>query len=114
MSTRLFAIGSLLLVMLIWGSALVVTKSTEAEVPPLLLALLRFVIASAILIPIAQARGGLTLLPSPIPWRMLAFMGLTGVTLYIMTSNLGLVDTTASDAALIQGSTPALTAILAT
>jgi drug/metabolite transporter (DMT)-like permease len=114
MSSKFFAIGSLLLVMLIWGSALVVTKSTEAELPPLLLALLRFVIASAILIPIAQARGGLRLLPRPIPWRMLAFMGVTGVTLYVATSNLGVVYTTASEAALIQGSTPAVTAVLAT
>jgi drug/metabolite transporter (DMT)-like permease len=113
MSTKIFAIGSLLLVMVIWGSSLVVTKALETEIPPLALAMLRFVIASALLIPIAHERGGLTQLPRPIPWDILTLMGFTGVTLYIVTANLGLIYTTASDAALIQGSTPALTAVLA-
>lgn len=108
-----FAIRSLLLVMLIWGSAFVVTKAVETEVPPLLLALLRFVLASAILIPLTHVRGGLSLLPRPLPFGILAAMGLTGVSLYFATSNLALIYATASDAALIQGSIPAVTAILA-
>lgn len=113
MSTKPFAIGALVVVMVIWGSAFVVTKAVEAEVPPLLLALLRFVVACAFLIPFAEARGGLALLPRPVPWNTLALMGLTGVALYFATSNLALLYTTASDAALIQGSIPAVTAVLA-
>src|SRR5436190_5050103 len=113
MSTKLIATSSLLLVMLIWGSVLVVIKVVEAQVPPLLLAFLRFGIASALLVPLAEARGGLSLLPRPVPWRLLALMGLTGVALYFATANLALMYTTASDVSLVQGSMPVATAILA-
>ena len=105
------AAGSLLLVMLVWGSTFVVTKSTLDEVPPFLLALLRFGIASAILVPLAIAAGHR--LPRPVPWPSLALLGLTGVTLYFVGFNLSLDYTTASDGALIQGSNPAMTGVLA-
>lgn len=111
--SRASAILSLLLVMLFWGSTFVVTKAAIAEIPPLLLATLRFVVASAILVPLAQARGGLALLPRPLPLGTLALMGLSGVTLFYVGFNLALANTTASAAALIQGATPAATAILA-
>ena len=113
MSARVFAYGSLLVVMLVWGSTFAVTKSALAEVPPLLLALLRFGVASAVLVPLAQARGGLDLLPRPLPLFSLSLMGLVGVTLFYVAYNLSLVYTSATEAALVQGCIPAVAAVLA-
>jgi drug/metabolite transporter (DMT)-like permease len=113
MSGRVVAILSLLLVMLLWGTSFVVTKAILDEVPPLLLALLRFAVASALLVPLVQLRGGPALLPRPLPLGTLCLMALTGVTLFIVCSNLSLVYTTVTDASLIQASIPAVTAVLA-
>jgi len=110
---RVFAALSLLLVMLIWGSTFVVTKAAVADVPPLLLAFLRFALASAILVPTAQAHGGLSALPRPLPLRELALMGLTGVAIFFAGFNLALAHTTATDGALIQGTIPAVSALVA-
>ncbi|MBI3976168.1 MAG: DMT family transporter [Armatimonadetes bacterium] len=113
MSPRLSALGSLLVVMLIWGNGFVAAKLALLEVPPLLFALLRFGLASALLVPLAQARGGLALLPRPLPLGTLALMGLTGITLTFVTINFALTLTSASSAAMIQGAGPAITAGLA-
>lgn len=112
-ATRGFMICSLLLATLIWGSAFTVTKSAEAQIPPLLFALLRFIVASVSLLILLQVRGGAKLLPRPLPLGRLTVMGLTGVTLYYIAFNLSLTDTTASEGALIQGAIPIVTAVLA-
>jgi drug/metabolite transporter (DMT)-like permease len=114
MSPRAWAIAGLVLVMTIWGSTYAVTKSAVAEVPPWLFALMRFGIACAILLPLAQAQGGLSLLRKPPPLGALGLLGLTGVTIFFLCLNLGLVYTTATAGALLQGSVPACTAALAT
>jgi len=98
---KLLAIGSLVLVMLIWGSTFVVTKSVVAEVPPLLFALLRFTVASVLLMIAAHATGALAAMPRPLPFGVLALMGLTGVTIYFAGFNVALVYTSAADGALI-------------
>lgn len=48
----------------------------------LLFALLRYVVASLLLVPLALLRGGLRRLPRPVPWTTLSLMALTGVGLY--------------------------------
>ena len=113
MSAKASAALSLVLVMSIWGSAYAVTKSALAEVPPWLFALMRFGIAVIVLVPLAQLQGGPAVLPKPLPLVPLALMGLTGVTLFFSLINLGLVYTTATEAALLQGAVPACTAALA-
>ena len=114
MSPRARAIAGLVLVMTMWGSTYAVTKSAIAEVPPWLFALLRFGVACAILLPLAQLRGGPALLAKPPPLRALGLLGLTGVAVFSLCINLGLVYTTATAGALLQGSVPACTAVLAT
>jgi drug/metabolite transporter (DMT)-like permease len=113
MSRRSLAIVALVLVMGIWGSAFTVTKS--AGVPPVLLALLRFVLASAILLPLALARRGRGGRPpaGAREWATLAAMGLFGFTLNQAGANLALAYTTATQGAMIQSAIPVATALLA-
>lgn len=111
MSRRTFAIFSLVLVMGVWGSAFTVTKA--AGVPPVLLALLRFGLASAILLPLALSRRGNRSLGGAREWAIVAAMGLCGFTLNQAGANLALDYTTATQGALIQSVIPVATAVLA-
>ena len=62
MRSRPLAYVSLLIAILIWGFAYVVTKSGLDAVPPMMFALLRYAVASLLLVPLALARGGLAAL----------------------------------------------------
>jgi drug/metabolite transporter (DMT)-like permease len=114
MHGRVVAIFALVVVMVIWGSSFAVTKASLAQVPPITFALIRFTIASVTLLGMALARrrAGARSRPAP-AWHMLALLGLTGVTLYYVTSNLALYYATASQGALVQSAIPAVTAVLA-
>jgi drug/metabolite transporter (DMT)-like permease len=109
------ALSTLLLVvvMLIWGSTYVVTKTGLGELPPTVFALLRFCVASVCLLPLALLRGGVKVLPRPRPWGTLTLMGLTGVGLYYVAFNLGMTFTNASQGSLVQSCLPAVTAGMA-
>ncbi len=96
--------------LLIWGSTFVVTKLVLGEAGPLTLTGLRFVIAFAVLFPLA-ARRGFRLATCLRPNYLL--LGLTGTALFYTFQNLGLSNTTVSSTVLVQSSTPAITAILA-
>jgi drug/metabolite transporter (DMT)-like permease len=113
MRARSLAYVLLLIAILIWGFAYVVTKSGLDAVPPMMFALLRYAVASLLLVPVALARGGLARLPQPVPWRTLILMAIVGVTLYYVLFNLALAYTSASQTALIQSAFPAIVAILA-
>jgi drug/metabolite transporter (DMT)-like permease len=100
---------ALILTAIIWGSALVVTKSLLQEIGPFTAAVLRFLIAWVILAPFAFRQGyRLSLAVRP---TFLLF-GLTGIALYIAMTNVGLVYTAASSAALVQAAIPAVTTLL--
>jgi len=100
---------ALILTAIIWGSALVVTKSLLQEIGPFTAAVLRFFIAWVILAPFAFRQGyRLSLAVRP---TFLLF-GLTGIALYIAITNVGLVYTAASSAALVQAAIPAVTTLL--
>src|SRR5215471_16113687 len=100
---------ALVLTIVIWGSALVVTKSLLQEMGPFTVGVLRFLIAWVLLAPFAF-RQGYRLRLSVRPTFQL--FGLTGIALYIAMTNLGLVFTSASSAALVQASIPAVTTLL--
>lgn len=101
------------LLMLIWGNTFLVTKSAVTELSPLVAAALRYIIATAVLVPVALMRGGLGNLPSPRPYAMLFALGLIGVTLYYTFFNLALMYGTASQGALVQALLPASIALSA-
>ena len=113
MSTRSISIALLLIAILIWGCAYVVTKGGLSELPPMMFALLRYAVASVVLVPLALARGGLAKLPQPVPWKTLILMAISGVTLYYFLFNGALFYTTASQVALIQSAFPAIVAMMA-
>ncbi|MFL5586297.1 MAG: DMT family transporter [Ktedonobacteraceae bacterium] len=100
---------ALILTAIIWGSALVVTKSLLQEIGPFTAAVLRFLIAWVILAPFAF-RQGYRLSMAVRPTFLL--FGLTGIALYIAITNVGLVYTAASSAALVQAAIPAVTTLL--
>lgn len=110
-SHRLVGIAAAAGAVLIWGLTFVPTKVALAEVPPFTLAVLRFLIALAILVPL-DARFGAARRYRNLPRATLMAMGFTGVALYFGFQNLGMARTSATDAGLISGSVPAVTAAL--
>lgn len=113
MNKRFSAIILLVIAMIIWGSAYAVTKASLAEVPPVLFALLRYLIASVLLIAFVVFGGKLANIPRPVPWIAVALMGASGVFLYTVVYNLSLVYTSAAQGALVQSFIPIVTALLA-
>jgi drug/metabolite transporter (DMT)-like permease len=111
-SRRTYAIASLILIMIVWGSTYVITKVAVREIPPLTLAVLRYLIATSVLVPIAIARGGLRL-PPPFPVAALVWMGLTGIAILTVGFNYGLVYGSASQGALVYALGPAAVAAAA-
>src|SRR6266702_4030901 len=83
---------ALILTAIIWGSALVVTKSLLQEIGPF------------------TFRQGYRLSLAVRPTFLL--FGLTGIALYIAMTNVGLVYPAASSAALVQAAIPAVTTLL--
>ena len=112
-SRRPYALVSLILLMIVWGSTYVVTKAVVREIPPLTLAVLRYLIAAGVLVPIAIARGGLMRLPRPLPLAPLVWMGLTGIAILTVGFNYGLVYGSASQGALVYALGPAAVAVAA-
>lgn len=112
-SRRSTALISLILVMMVWGSTFVVTKTAVAEIPPLTLSVLRFLIAAIVLAPIAAVRGGLAALPRPLPAGPLLLMGLTGIALFHIGFNYALAFGSAAQGALIFALVPAAVAVAA-
>src|SRR5829696_1756907 len=93
---RSYAFVSLILVMVVWGSTYVITKAAVREIPPLTLAVVRYLIAAGVLVPIAITRGGLMRLPRPLPIGPLVWMGLTGIAILTVGFNYGLIYGSAS------------------
>ncbi len=112
-SRRSRALVSLVLVMIVWGSTYVVTKAAVREIPPLTLAVLRYLVAAAVLVPMAMARGGWMILPRPFPLLQLVLMGLTGVAILTVGFNYGLLYASASQGALVYALGPAAVATAA-
>ena len=113
MSRRTLAMVSLVVITGIWGSAFTITKA--AEIPPALLALLRYVLASVILLPLALWRrdASARAITGRREWSIVAAMGLFGFTLNQAGANMGLAYTSATQGSLIQSAIPLATAVLA-
>ncbi len=108
------AVGALaaLGAVVIWGLTFVPSKIALAEMGPFTLAVLRFCIALALLAVVIARTNPSGWRQRKLSWSTLALLGFTGVTLYFGLQNLGLARTSASEAGLVSGSVPALTALL--
>jgi len=108
LSGKTFARLTLALVMIIWGTAIVIAKGVVAETGPIMLATIRFAIAAAVFVPI-----GLRGFPlKSLPFVPLALSSFFGITLFYAFLNFGLLYSSAASAGMIQGAAPIITIIL--
>lgn len=113
LSKKTGAIISILLIVIIWGSASSVTKLSVENIPPFVFAFLRNAVASICFIPFYFYRRNKQPRPVAIPFPQVLWMGLTGVTFFYLFFNLSLYYTTAAAGALIQGFIPVAIILLA-
>jgi drug/metabolite transporter (DMT)-like permease len=100
---------ALTVVVILWGMSFTSTKIIlNTGFPPLTIALLRFAIASAVMLAILKARNKRLSIPKGdiLP---LGLSGLLGVTLYFFFENRGIKLTSASNASLIIATIPVFT-----
>lgn len=88
-------------VVLVWGVSFVATRVVVQSLPPLTTALLRFLIATGVLILLSRKR------PILFSWHIF-FAGFWGITLYFAFENAALVYTFPTSASLIVSSAPIL------
>jgi len=97
-------------VALLWGLSFLSIKVAVVVVPPMTMAVIRFVIACAVLPVVALlAKESLKISLRDLP--VFIGGGLTGVTLYFLGENNGVALLTASESSLIIGSIPVLTVL---
>lgn len=102
---QLLANLAILTTVIFWGISFISIKIAVSEVPPITMALIRFIIASAILFVIIKKLEPATKLAKEDRIRML-LAGFLGITLYFYFENSGVKMTTASNASLISSIIP--------
>lgn len=105
------SVAAILAAALIWSSSFAVTKVTLAEIPPMTIGAMRFVLAAVVLGLLVHTRRDKRL-PSPRQRLLIGFAGLLGITVYFALENVGVDWATASDATLIVASYPIITLVL--
>jgi drug/metabolite transporter (DMT)-like permease len=105
------ALAGLILIMVVWGVTYAVTKAAVREIPPLTLAVLRYLVAAVVLVPFAWGRSGMS--RRALPMLPLILMGLTGIAILTIGFNYGLIYGSASQGALVYSLTPAAVAVAA-
>ncbi len=102
---------AMLVTVSLWGMSFISIKTAVSEVPPITLALLRFMIASTILFLITKKKEPAVRLQR-CDWGKMTIAGFFGITLYFYLENTGISLTTASSAALITAILPILSIAL--
>jgi drug/metabolite transporter (DMT)-like permease len=98
-------------VAVIWGLTFLSTKVAVREIGPMSLALSRFIVAVATLLPIvALTRTSLKVEGRDLP--RLAAAGFLGITLYFLFENNGIMRLSASESSIIVGTIPVLTLLI--
>lgn len=107
-SARLIGLLTIFITSVFWGLSFVSLKITIAVIPPMTLALLRFLIACVVLfLVLKRVEPDSRLLKQDIP--LMALSGMLGVTAYYYFQNNGVTLTTASAASMILAVIPILT-----
>jgi drug/metabolite transporter (DMT)-like permease len=100
---------SVLGAVVLWSSSYIVTKIGVGDIPPLTFAVIRFVFAALLMLGLGFV---MPRLRERVPGKdllRLALGGLLGITAYFSLQNLGVLRTTAADAALLVASFPVIT-----
>jgi drug/metabolite transporter (DMT)-like permease len=103
----------LMIVLLIWASSFAITRTVVKDVPPILFALLRYSVASVVMLCIYYSQRSKIKPPANRMHGQVLIMALTGISLYYIFFNISLVHTEASVGALIQGFIPVVVMVLA-
>jgi drug/metabolite transporter (DMT)-like permease len=98
---------------LLWAGNFVFGRALVEALPPFGINLIRWVLACAILVPLAYRLEGGIRLPERRLWPALFGMALSGILLFNSLVYLALVDTTSINASLIAATTPVITLALA-
>ncbi len=107
--SRRTAVLLMLLVVLIWGLNVTITKWTLAEFSPLAFTGIRFLLASGLLMLVLYRREGSLRLPPGAFWPVVG-LGLVGNSIYQLGFIFGLANTTATNSGLVLASMPAMVA----
>ena len=108
---KILANLAMLATVLIWGGSYISIKVVVAEVPPITMAAVRFLLASLLLyLLLRRIEPGARLARRDLP--RIALAGLMGVTLYFCFENSGVKLTTASNASIIAALVPILSVLL--
>jgi drug/metabolite transporter (DMT)-like permease len=111
MDKRRSALAYAVAVSVIWGLSFLSTKVAIAVLPAMTIAAARFVVAVALLLPLAlAAREDLRLRLRDAP--VMAASGLMGVTIYFLCENNGIALLTASESSLVIATIPVLTMLV--
>lgn len=102
---------SIIVALLIWSTSFIGTKIAYETFPPITLGAARFIIASIVLGILVVIKKEFVK-PKPKDLGLIAISGILGITLYFTMENVGVKLTTASNAALIVASYPAITVLL--
>ena len=109
---RLFALMEAYLVTFLWSSSYVLVKIGLTQLSPLTLVALRYITASAILIPLALFRGEADLFRETETFLKLVFLGLTGYTIGQGLQVIGLFFLPAVSVTFILNFTPVIVLVL--
>lgn len=98
--------------MLFWAGNFIVARYVRGDVPPIMLALLRWVLATLLLLPFAW-RGFREDLPALLAgWRALLVLGIAGVGGFNTFAYMGLQYTTAINGLLVQATIPGMVLLI--
>jgi drug/metabolite transporter (DMT)-like permease len=100
-------------VVLLWGVNFAAIKVALAEINPLAFAVLRFALASTVLVALVRLSGGSLAVPRA-DWPIVLLLGLVGHTVYQLLFTLGLARTSSGHSALILALVPVFVAVIGT
>jgi drug/metabolite transporter (DMT)-like permease len=104
--------AGVLLVVAVWAANFIVVKSANREIPPVAFALMRFSLASAVLLTVLRIREGSIWLPRRDTFLILG-LGALSFGVYQIAWSTSLQWIPAGDSALLIAATPVLTALIA-
>lgn len=102
---------SLITAVFLWSASFIGTKIAYQSFSPLVLCLVRFILASLFMFLVRLVRKDHQKLPS-IAWKPVIFSSIFGITIYYAIENISLSMASASNASLIQAAYPAITALV--